>query len=221
MTEKSADDLRFFGKVTAGVTHDLQNVIAVIKETAGLMEDILLMNRDKELPFLEKFQKSLTTIKNQAIRGSTLIKSLNEFAHAPDNDEKEIDIVATARMLAALIERKSRSSEIQIHVEPSTAPSMIRTHAVRFEMALLMAIESMMGCVPRGGSLMIVPEIKEGETIINIRCKEDSGGAGRSSSGPGELPCESWSALERIVKTINGHAHRPAQEKEIILRFNV
>ena len=35
--EVKADELAFFGKIAAGVTHELKNVLAVIKESNGLM----------------------------------------------------------------------------------------------------------------------------------------------------------------------------------------
>lgn len=217
MTEKSADDLRFFGKVTASVTHDLQNVIAVIKETAGLMEDILLMNRDKELPFLEKFQKSLSTIKNQSLRGSSLVKSLNEFAHTPDDDEKEIDIVKTARMLTTLIERKTKSSEIHVHVEEPEGLVVIRTNAIKFEMALLTAIESILQGLPKGSTLKITPEKSDQAIIVRIACKDlpNDPSTGDPVKKSGQEGC-----LDEILKTINGHAETDDHFKGIILSFS-
>ena len=221
MTEKSSDDARFLGKVTAVVTHDLQNVIAIIKETAGLMEDILLMNQGKESPFLEKFQKSLTTIKNQTIRGAVLIRNLNAFAHSPDYEEKEIDIVATSRMLSALIERKCKSSEVSIHTESSPLPAMIRTQPVRFEMALLAAIEIVMGWTKKGGRLTIVPEMKETGAFIKISGHEVSNEKGEASCVGEDLLNDQLRLLEDIMKTIKGRAERPSHGKEIILSFNV
>ena len=40
MESTQFDKSLFFGKVTASVAHDLQNVLAVIKETSGLMIEI-------------------------------------------------------------------------------------------------------------------------------------------------------------------------------------
>jgi hypothetical protein len=36
----------FMGRITAGVTHEMKNVLAIIKESAGLMEDFLKISQD-------------------------------------------------------------------------------------------------------------------------------------------------------------------------------
>ncbi|MCP3901564.1 MAG: sensor histidine kinase, partial [Desulfobacteraceae bacterium] len=43
------DKAAFFGKITASITHEIQNVLAIIKENAGLMEDFLLINQSGEV----------------------------------------------------------------------------------------------------------------------------------------------------------------------------
>ena len=35
--------LQFFGKMTASISHEIKNVLAIINENAGLLEDLALM----------------------------------------------------------------------------------------------------------------------------------------------------------------------------------
>jgi len=35
--------LKFFGKMTASISHELKNVLAIINENAGLLEDLCAM----------------------------------------------------------------------------------------------------------------------------------------------------------------------------------
>ncbi len=37
------DGLRFFGMINASISHEIKNVLAIISESAGLMEDLLLL----------------------------------------------------------------------------------------------------------------------------------------------------------------------------------
>ena len=39
------DSLAFFGKVSASISHELKNVMAIISETAGLLGDLSAMAR--------------------------------------------------------------------------------------------------------------------------------------------------------------------------------
>ncbi len=73
----------FMGRVTAGVTHELKNVLAIIKESAGLIEDILALNKDLAGPHQEKVVRVLSNIRQQVDRGVDLSSRLNAFAHSP------------------------------------------------------------------------------------------------------------------------------------------
>ena len=53
----------FSDKVTASVSHEIQNVLAIIKENAGLMEDILHMNRENLSSSGDRLQKCIESIK--------------------------------------------------------------------------------------------------------------------------------------------------------------
>ncbi len=66
MNEK---EIKFIGKITAGVTHEVNNVLASIREISGLMTDILSITNETSFPRKEKFQTSLQKIQNQVQRG--------------------------------------------------------------------------------------------------------------------------------------------------------
>jgi hypothetical protein len=74
----------FMGRITAGVTHEIKNVLAIIKESAGLMEDLFELSKDHAPPPREKFLRTLTRITEQVRRGVDLATNLNEFAHTSD-----------------------------------------------------------------------------------------------------------------------------------------
>ena len=38
-TDTDKRQVAFFGRMTAGITHEMKNVLAIIKESSGLMQD--------------------------------------------------------------------------------------------------------------------------------------------------------------------------------------
>ena len=46
MKQRNEKELEFFGKITAGITHEMKNVLAIIKKSAGLMEDIMSLSAE-------------------------------------------------------------------------------------------------------------------------------------------------------------------------------
>jgi len=69
MNEHGKREVEFFGKITAGVTHEMKNVLAIIKEISGLMEDILAVTGEDAFPNKAKFQNALSRILDQVRRG--------------------------------------------------------------------------------------------------------------------------------------------------------
>ena len=209
MAPYSSDSTRFMGKVTAGVTHDLQNVLAVIKETAGLLEDILLMNKDAGLPFFEKFNKALGTIKAQSTRGARLTTTLNQFAHTPDRDEKIPDIYHTIQMLVHLTERKHKTLNVDIQVDKPEAPLTVATKGMALEMALLAAIDVLVECHEKDFSIHISFNHLDTAVGIFFKCSRQTSTELSSAA--------SWPVLTQSLSVING---TPEVVKEsLILRI--
>ncbi|MBU1195912.1 MAG: hypothetical protein KKE62_16195 [Proteobacteria bacterium] len=142
--ETSNKKAMFFGKVTASVTHEIQNVLAIIKETSGLMEDFILMHKTNQVPdFDSKLDKCLETLKKQAYRGVSLTSNLNGFAHTPDNIQSAIDICETTKKLISITDRLFKQKNVSVEVCECTASCSITTDPVIFQMILFSCIECM------------------------------------------------------------------------------
>lgn len=59
MKENENSEIVFFGKITAGITHEMKNVLAIIKESSGLMEDLILLRPEDDFPHKESDAKRL------------------------------------------------------------------------------------------------------------------------------------------------------------------
>lgn len=104
-----AGGLAFFGKITASVSHELNNAIAIINEHAGLADD-LAEGIKQGMPVDEKKLKTTSKkIMAQVERSKELIKRLNRFAHTADEPVRQsvlndllTDITDLSRRLADL-----------------------------------------------------------------------------------------------------------------------
>jgi signal transduction histidine kinase len=78
------EHLRFFGRMTASLSHDINNVFSTINELAGLIHDLdaLALQGDRIAP--DKIRRLTERISAQVGRGEILIRQLNRFAHAID-----------------------------------------------------------------------------------------------------------------------------------------
>lgn len=97
--------LRFFGKMSASISHEIKNVLAIINENAGLLEDFTLMAK-KGIPLdPERLKKLSGMVIKQIQRGDEIIKNMNRFSHSIDESSKKVDLYETLDLMVALSAR--------------------------------------------------------------------------------------------------------------------
>ncbi len=109
MTKKenplAASGARFCGEMNASISHEIKNVMAVINENAGLLEDMVALHRLGK-PFddarIEKLAQSVT---RQIARANDIIAVMNRFAHSADHEWGPVDVGETVQFMLELTSR--------------------------------------------------------------------------------------------------------------------
>ena len=100
-----ARSLGFFGRITANLSHEMNNVITIIGEVSGLLDDLLLL-AEKGRPLETQKLKSLSeNIKRQTRRGKALITEMNFLGHSIDDPSRQIDLNLVAGHIESLARR--------------------------------------------------------------------------------------------------------------------
>ena len=118
--------LQFFGKMTASISHEIKNVMAIINESAGLLEDYSLM-AEKGMPIdPERLKVVSDRIAAQIRRANGITTNMNSLAHSVDEFEKSVDIRETLALAVGLTGRFAdmRSVTLDFH-PPSDFPAVI------------------------------------------------------------------------------------------------
>ncbi|NNL22591.1 MAG: hypothetical protein HKO83_14825, partial [Ignavibacteriaceae bacterium] len=146
-------EIQFIGKITAGITHEVNNVFASVREISGLLTDILSLKSDESFPHKEKFNTSLEKILNQENRGVKLISQLNKFAHLPDTNCSEIDINEIVQHLIFLTERFGRVKSIQLRMQRAEQEKKVISNPFYLQMALFYCVEYFLNNLKAGGKI--------------------------------------------------------------------
>lgn len=110
----SRDSLKFFGRVSASVSHEIKNVFAVINEKAGLIGDLSLM-AERGMPIdPERLKTVADSIQGQIRRGDTIVKNMNAFAHSIDEDTREVDLAEILELTVALATRMADMQQVRL-----------------------------------------------------------------------------------------------------------
>jgi signal transduction histidine kinase len=127
----SHDPIQTMGTLTTMTTHELQNVLAIIRESAGLLGDILDANASVRLKHRPKMDEALGHIATQVDRAKKLLDALNRMGHSPDPDVQDCcDLALQAQALLHLCQRPARLKEITLQFTPAAHPLLVQTPAL-------------------------------------------------------------------------------------------
>ncbi|MFH0997998.1 MAG: histidine kinase dimerization/phospho-acceptor domain-containing protein [Pseudomonadota bacterium] len=125
--------LHCFGSISASVSHELKNALAIINENAGLLEDLSFM-AEKGLPLEPARLKSLAAnIARQIQRADGIIRNMNRFAHSADEAVKCIDLGETLSLTVALSSRLAAMKSITLDFKPPPQPICVTTRLFYLE----------------------------------------------------------------------------------------
>jgi signal transduction histidine kinase len=139
------DDLIFFGKVNASISHELKNSMAIISETAGLLQDLTEMAVKGKKIELKMLKSCSEDIIEEIQRGFAIIKQMNAFSHSVDDPIKKVNLSDVIDLMVALCKFLSFASKVRFDPNPEGA-SVILTCPFRLQnliyQALVFAFES-------------------------------------------------------------------------------
>jgi light-regulated signal transduction histidine kinase (bacteriophytochrome) len=128
--------LQFFGKMNASISHEIKNVLAIVNESAGLLEDLTGME-EQGMPVDSARLRSIAgKIQKQVRRADLIVKNMNTLAHSIDEQEKKVDTGELLAFMAALSKRLASIQGIAFEPAISEKPQEIITNPFLLETML-------------------------------------------------------------------------------------
>jgi C4-dicarboxylate-specific signal transduction histidine kinase len=122
------EGVRFFGEMSASISHEIKNVLAIVNENAGLLADLVRMS-EKGIPLNpERLSRVAASIAGQVDRGDRIVKSMNRFAHSADLPREPVDLGDVVTFIPELAARLITMRGTPLHVELAAAPIVVETN---------------------------------------------------------------------------------------------
>ncbi|MEJ2186150.1 MAG: hypothetical protein P8Z36_09465 [Gemmatimonadota bacterium] len=163
MRALEASRAAFVARLTAAATHELRNVLAIVKESAGLVQDLRAMGASAD----GRADAALGRIEAQVGRGAELLTSLNRLAHGLDRDEESVDLAEAARHVTVLCRRYARQWERSVEARGEGAV-LARANALDVYRALVAGVEWCVEVVPEGGTVVVRAESVDGNPTVRL-----------------------------------------------------
>jgi len=117
--------LAFYGTITASVSHELNNVVSIIDQTTGLLEDMIAdVKRGKPIS-TDRLDEIAGSLRRQTGRGLDIIKRLNAFSHSSDVPRCRYNISDAVTNLVDLSRRLADMKRIEIDLQVGSGVSEV------------------------------------------------------------------------------------------------
>jgi len=160
-------DAMFMGQLTASATHELQNILATIRESSGLMEDLLALGGEN-FAHAERFKKGLCVLAEQVERGMALTEQLNYCAHAPEPAAAGTEVNEAMRSLVGLTRRNA--ARLRISLVLALGRTGLRTSLRALEIMELvgLAVDCCLPLLTRDVQLLVCVEEQGGLAVVRL-----------------------------------------------------
>jgi C4-dicarboxylate-specific signal transduction histidine kinase len=150
-----AQQLRYFGKVSASVSHELKNVLAILNEHAGLLQDYAAMAARGQPLDVERIRRLSDTMQAQIGRGDAIVKRMNRFAHSADQERARVDLAGLAALVAELFARTATTRGVRVEVSSPAGAVSLRTQPFALETLLGSLLDRLTGAASDVGTLAV------------------------------------------------------------------
>jgi len=160
-------DAMFMGQLTASATHELQNILATIRESSGLMEDLLALGGENFV-HAERFKKGLCVLAEQVERGMALTEQLNYCAHAPEPAAAGTEVNEAMRSLVGLSRRDAARRRVSLVLAPGRTGLRTSLRALEIMELIGLALDCCVPLLPQDSQLVVCVEEQGGLAVVRL-----------------------------------------------------
>jgi len=158
--------LRFFGKMTASISHEMKNALAIINESAGLLDDLTLL-AEKGVPLdPARLKSQAAKIMRQIQRADGIVKLMNRFAHSVDETTRSVDVYDTAEFAVALSTRFASMKGVKLECRRPPRPVMIYTNPFFLENVIWLCLDFAMDKAGKGATVVLAVDEEESRARV-------------------------------------------------------
>ncbi len=204
-------ELVLFGRMTASISHEINNVMAIVNELAGLQNDLLLGIEEGMDVDPQRFATISEDIQKQIQRGEGIVKRLNRSAHSLDAPVSEFDLAVVLDDTVTIAQRLASVKGVTLNLHPSDGPLSIMSSRFIVQQALFAYLELAFNSLESGSTVEI--ECRKQESRVDVYL---TGDAPIQTDGQKDR----LSDLLQLAYTIQGKVEHPSDNNRLSMVFS-
>lgn len=203
--------LSFYSKVSASISHEIKNSLAVLNESAGFLEDLTLMAKKGRELDINRLETLAGSMLKQVKRSDTIVKNMNRLAHSLDEPWIQTDLNALVDLIKILSERTTVTRGFNVTAAVSDTPIMVETNPFFLKNLIWLILNFAMNRLENAKTIEIRPEKTESNARVAF--------TGFENLTPDELIGFQADPVRRILSLLNCRLQANENQSIIILTF--
>ena len=189
--------LKFIGKLMAGVSHEFKNHLAIINESSGLLGDLLQIE-NTGLQDTERFLKITQAIEDRVAQAAQMIRHVNGFSHRMDDPCSTFDVNDVLHEEIALLQRFALLQNTHLEMQSGQDLPAIYNNPALFQFVVFCLLEPTLDLAGPNSRILISTEVQEKAVKITVDLESAQGSSDNKTTAalhPDVLPY----ALEKLT----------------------
>ena len=150
--------------MSASISHEIKNALAIMNENAGLLEDYASMGEKGISVDLQRLKSLAGNVRNQIQRADEILRNMNRFAHSVDRAENAIEVGELLGLMTALAHRFATMRGVTLELKPPQKRVTITTNQFFLQHLIWLFLEFAMDKAGEDKIVELILE-KEGSAV--------------------------------------------------------
>jgi nitrogen-specific signal transduction histidine kinase len=174
----------FIGTILSTYTHEMKNHLAIIKESSGLMQDLIEFGKlPKKKKDAQPFLTTLQTIDDQVKRSIDVINILNRFGHRMDSPTSTFNMNEIIEEVIVLMGRLANQKRISLEEDFQEELPSVNSNPSKLQLIIYSLIQEKLGSLSAESKLIFRTSVTNGSVVIRVRQQGDTLHANNETSG--------------------------------------
>jgi nitrogen-specific signal transduction histidine kinase len=147
--------LSFIGKVLSVFSHEINNHLAILKESVGLIGDLIELGKTSSRKDLKEILKITQTIKNQIEQTTYFCDKLNGFGHGMEEPLSAFNIHKSIEELMVLLRRFINQKMICLEKDFTANMPLIYSNPLKIQFLIFCLIEKHLKRLDKNSRIII------------------------------------------------------------------
>ena len=116
-----AEGFSLFGMTNRLISHELKNILAIISETLGLIDELVSLSKTGMELEPGKLQSLSESVIEEVERANRIIRNMNTFAHSVDEFIREVDVNQIVKLMIDISQLDSAAKNVRLHLVENEA----------------------------------------------------------------------------------------------------